>query len=120
MLWNKHMCPGTLAPSHIMRPKLDDQALTKHITKAYDAHHFKCIDALLMCSLGRKHLPCPKIPLVDSCKASDLINLTKLLVEKGQDVNADNGEPLQMAARHSNHRAVNYLLQNNAWVQCCR
>ena len=97
-------------------PKLDDLSLSRQITRAYECGHCDCVDLLLKVCLGRQDLPSPKVSLAESCKNMAFTNLTYFLIEKGQDVNKDNGEPLRNAAEHGNINAVKYLLQFGAEV----
>ena len=93
--------------------KHDD--LVEHITKAYTADHFDCLDALLKCAEGRTGLTCPNIPvsLMESCKQKELINLTKFLVTKGKkNISENNGDPLRTAAESGNLSAVQYLIKS--------
>ena len=94
---------------------LKDDDLVKHITKAYTADHFDCLDALLKCAEGRTGLTCPNIPvsLIESCKQKELINLTKFLVTKGKkNISENNGDPLRTAAKSGNLGAVQYLIKS--------
>ena len=94
---------------------LGDDDLVNHITQAYHADHFDCLDALLKCAERRTGLICPNIPvsLTQSCKRKELINLTKFLVTKGKkNVHENNGEPLRTAAKSGNLSAAQYLIQS--------
>ena len=95
-------------------PKLDDHSLCRQITQAYESGHCDCVDVLLKCCARRENMPCPKISLAETCKNVKFINLTYFLIEKGQDVNRDLGEPLRNAVEHGNTNAVKYLLQFGA------
>ena len=97
-------------------PKLDDQSLSRQITQAYESGHYHCVDVLLKFCAGRQNMPCPDISLAETCKNVDFINLTYFLIEKGQDVNKDLGEPLRNAAEHENTNAVKYLMEFGADV----
>ena len=96
--------------------KLDDQLLVKHMLKAYIDGHAKCMDALLTECENRKDLPCPNIPLSETCVNKDHINLTCFLAENGQDVNEGNGVPLLTAAKHGNIKAAHFLIAHGANV----
>ena len=93
--------------------RLENDTLIKHINQAYQADHFECLDVLLKCADGQKELSFPEISLTESCKRKELINLTKILVTKGQkNISEDNGEPLRAAAKSGNLSAVEYLLES--------
>ena len=84
-----------------------------HITQAYHDDHFNCLDALLQCTEGRTGLSCPDISLMESCKHTELINLTKFLVTTGKkNISEDNGESLRTAAKSGNLSAVEYLINS--------
>ena len=91
--------------------RLGNDALITHITQAYQADHFECLDVLLKCTEGRKELTYPQISLTDSCKRKDLINLTKFLATE-ENISEDNGEPLRTAAKCGNLSAVEYLIES--------
>ena len=95
-------------------PKLDDHSLSRQITQAYESGHCDCVNVLLKFCVGRKDLPCPEISLADTCKNVDFILLTNFLIEKGQDVNKDLGEPLRNAAEYGNTDAMKYLIRFSA------
>ena len=97
-------------------PKLDDHSLSRQITQAYESGHQDCVDALLKFCAGRQNMPCPEIPLAETCKNIESTNLTYFLIDKGQDVKEGHGEPLRKAAEHGNVKAVNYLIQFGAEV----
>ena len=93
--------------------RLENDALITHITQAYQADHFECLDVLLKCAEGCEELSCPEILLTESCKRKEFINLTKFLVAKGKkNSSEDNGEPLRIAAKSGNLSAVEYLLES--------
>ena len=96
--------------------KLDDVSLSRQITRAYEVGHSDCIDVLINFCGEKEDLPCPEISLAETCKNVDFINLTYFLIEKGQDVNKDYGEPLRNAAEHGNMNAVKYLIEFGAEV----
>ena len=91
--------------------RLENDALITHITQAYHADHFECLDVLLKCAEGRKELGCPEISLTESCKRKELINLTKFLATE-EVISENNGEPLRTAAKSGNFSAVEYLIQS--------
>ena len=90
--------------------RLDNDALITHITHAYQADHFECLDVLLNCAEGRKELTYPEISLTESCKHKELINLTMFLATE-ENINEDNGEPIRTAAKSGNLSAVEYLIE---------
>ena len=93
--------------------RLENNDLVKHITQAYHADHFDCLDALLKCAEERTGLTCQDISLTESCKHKELINLTKFLVTKvKKNISEDNGEPLKTAAKSGNLSGVEYLIQS--------
>ena len=96
--------------------KLDDHSLSKLITQAYEAGHCDCVDVLIILCVERQDLLCPDISLAETCKNADFTNLTYFLIEKGQDVNKDHGEPLRNAGERGNLNAVKYLIQFGAKV----
>ena len=97
-------------------PELDDHSLSRQITQAYESGHFDCVDVLLKFCVGRQDLPSPVMPLSETCKSVAFNNLSYLLIEKGQDVNKDLGEPLRNAAEHGNIDVVKYLIKFGAKV----
>ena len=91
---------------------LENHILVTHITQAYQADHFDCLNVLLRFTEGRRGLTCPDISLTESCKSNELINLTKFLVTKGKkNISENNGAPLRMASQSGNLSAVKYLIQ---------
>ena len=96
--------------------KLDDHSLSRQITQAYESDHCDCVDVLLKFCVGRQDLPSPVMPLSETCKNVAFNNLSYFLIEKGQDVNADLGEPLRNAAEHGNIDVVKYLIKFGAKV----
>ena len=97
-------------------PKLGDHSLSRQITQAYESGHCDCVNVLLKYCGGRQDLLCPEISLAKTCEKGKFINLTYFLIEKGQDVNKDLGEPLRNAAENGNMDAVKYLIQFGAEV----
>ena len=91
--------------------QLGNGALITHITQAYQADHFECLDVLLKCTEGQKELAYPEISLTESCKRKELINLTKFLATE-ENISEDNGEPLRTAAKCGNLSAVEYLIES--------
>ena len=96
--------------------KLDDLSLSMQMGKAYQAGHCDCLAVLIKFCSKRKELPCPDISLAETCKHINFANLTYFLIEKGQHVNKDHGEPLRNAAEYGNMNAVKYLIQYGADV----
>ena len=95
---------------------LDGHSLIKQITQAYEAGHCDCVDALIKLCVERQDLLCPDISLAETCKNARFTNFTYFLIEKGQNVNKDLGEPLRSAAEHGNLKAVKHLIQFGAEV----
>ena len=96
--------------------KLDDYSLSRQVTQAYEVGHNDCVDVLIKLCVERQDLPCPEISLAETCKDVDFTNLTYFLIEKGQDVNKDHGEPLRNAAARGNINAMKHLIQFGAEV----
>ena len=97
----------------LLSARLDEESLVKHIKDAYDKEHFDCVDVLLTtCQKDWTSLPCPEISLSQTCRSNELTNLTYLLIEKGQDVTENNGEPLRIAAKNGNLEAVRRITQH--------
>ena len=97
-------------------PRLDDHSLSRQITQAYESGHCECVDVLLRICVGRQYLPSLVIPLAKTCKNVAFNNLTYFLIEKGQDVNKDLGEPLRNATEHGNIDVVKHLIKFSAEV----
>ena len=96
--------------------RLDDHSLSRQITQAYEADHCDCVNVLIKVCAERQDLPCPEISLANTCKTVAFTNLTYFLIEKDQDVNNNNGEPLRSAAKHGNINAVKHLINFGANV----
>ena len=96
--------------------RLDDHSLSRQITQAYEANHCDCVDVLIKLCAEIQDLPCPEISLADTCKTGDFTSLTYFLIEKDQDVNTNEGEPLRSAANHGNINAVKHLIDFGADV----
>ena len=94
--------------------KLNDRALALYIQNAYSVNQFGCVNELLNQCKTRSDFPCPQISLSDSCKSDQLIDLTRLLIEYGKDVNEHCGLPLRTAVMKDNRKAVRYLIDNGA------
>jgi ankyrin repeat protein len=93
--------------------QLQNQTIVNCITEAYSAGHYDCVEELVKCCRGRAEIPRPDIALHEICKHRELIDLTRFLVENGADVNEGNGEPLRVAAKYGNVKAVAYLLEKD-------
>ena len=94
--------------------RLDDHSLSRQVRQAYEANHCDCVDVLIKLCAERQDLPCLAISVDDACKTTEFISLTYFLIEKGQDVNTDEGEPLRSAANHGNIKAVKHLINFGA------
>ena len=100
---------------HHFSQKLDGESLSKLITDAFKAGQYDCMDVFVQSAQKRSlHLPCPEIPLSETCKHPKCIHLTKYLIANGHDVDEGKGKPLRMAVKSNNIAAVHCLLRSQA------
>ena len=96
--------------------KLSDQDLLLHIEQAYKADQFECVNELLVQCKTRPGIPCPQISLTESVISAQLFDLTRLLIEHGNNPNENGGQPLRTAVLNNNGKAVSYLIEQGADV----